>query len=530
MKFEQHIFEGMVPKLAPHLLPETKAVTAKNTKLYSGNLLPFKGLVQNYITGAGIKSIYQYRDDSGNFWFEFQNDVDVVESPIADDPNNRVYMSGHTKGLRWTDNLKAINAAPYPTNTMTLVFDPPSDTPVLTLGTEPPDADPTTAEDRSYVYTYVTDDGWESSPSPLASISDVNVGQDVTVTIVSDPGTVDLNITKTRLYRTTPAGTWQFVKEQNIGVTSITDDVPTDQLGEVLATTSWLPASNALKGLIVLDQGAFCAFKENELWFSEPYIPYGWPLAYRLSTMNDIVAITAGAQSIYIATEKNPYVAFGTSPGEYQLVKIDEDLPCVSKRSMVDAGERAFYASTGGIVMFEGQTAQLVTTDLIHKDQWWDDFDPANITAVWFDHKMFCFTPTISFIFDPKAADIVELNITVSAVFNSLEENLLYVLVGNKIYKWDSDSNSFLSFEYHSRDSIFSLTFFSAAKVNAESYNDLTFKLFRDGQEVYSASVTSNNPFRLPTKLGRKYSWSISGMDEVRGVFIASTMSELYGL
>lgn len=530
MKIEQRIFQAMVPKLAPHLLPESKAVIAENTKFYSGNLLPFKGLTLDYTTGANIQTIYQYRDDSGNYWFEFQNDVDVVESPIADDPNNRVYMSGTVQGLRWTDNVIGISAAPYPTNTRTLVFEPPSDAPVLVLGTEPPDPDPLAAEDRSYVYTYVTDDGWESNPSPLSSIENVNQGQTVEITIVSDPGTVDLNITKTRIYRTTPAGLWQFVKEQAIGVTDITDDVPTDQLGEVLVTTTWLPASNALKGLIVLDQGAFCAFQNNELWFSEPYIPYGWPLAYRLATMNDIVAIKASAQSVYIATEKNPYVAFGTNPGEYQLVKIDEDLPCVSKRSMVDAGERAFYASTNGIVMFEGQTARLVTTDIIFQDQWWEDFDPTNITAVWFEHKMFCFTPSTAFIFDPKTNDIVKLDITVTAVYNSLEENTLYVLIGDEIHKWDSDTGGFMSYHYHSRDAIFSPTWFSAAQVNAESYNNLTFELYRDENMVYSVPVTDNTPFRLPTQRGRKYSWALRGVDEVRGVFLASTMSELTGV
>ena len=530
MKIEQRIFQGMVPKVAPHLLPENKAVLAENTKLYSGNLLPFKAPLKDYDAHFTTKSIYQYRDDSGNYWFEWPGDVDVVESPVAGDANNRVYYSGAPGGLRWTDNGLALSSAPYPAADRTLVFAPPLDAPILVAGTEPADIEEFTAETRSYAYTYVTDDGWESSPSPFSTIDDIYPEQDVLITIVSNPGTVDLNITKTRIYRTTPAGTWQFVVELPIGQTNYTDNVPTANLGELLVTINWTPAENDLIGLIGLDQGALCAFKQNELWFSVPYIPYAWPLAYQLSTMTDIVAVKAGAQSIYIATRRNPYVAFGTNPGEFQLVKIDEDLPCVSKRSMVDAGERAFYASTDGIVMFEGQTAKLVTGEIIHADQWQADFNPENINAVWFENKVFCFTPTNSFIFDPLASDIVTLDIIISDTYNSLEENTLYILVGTEILKWDSTEGSFMSYHYHSKDSIFSPSIFSSAQVNAESYDNLTFDLYRDKILIHSHSVVDNVPFRLPTKLGRKYSWGIRGTDEVRGVFLASTMAELSGI
>ncbi len=530
MKIEQRAFQGMTPILASHLLAENKSELAVNCKFYSGNLLPFKSPLKDYDVQSGTTTIYQYRDEGSTYWFEWSTEVDVVESPVADDSNNRLYFSGAVDGLRWTDNVKALSSASYPNADMTLVFNPPTDTPVLVAGTIPADPDPFSAETRSYVYTYVTDDGWESSPSPLSTIDEIYPEQDVDVTIVSNPGTVDLNIVYTRLYRTTPAGTWQFVNQQNIGVTAITDDVATTELGEVLVTTDWLPASNALVGLIGLDQGALCAFQNNELWFSVPYIPYGWPLAYRLSTMTDIVAIKSSAQSIYIATQRNPYVAFGTNPGEYQLVKIDEDLPCISKNSMVDGGERAFYASTDGIVMFEGQTAKLVTTQIIQADQWQDDYDPNNITAMWFEDKMFCFTPSVAFIFDPNGGDIVHLGVVVSAVYNSLEENTLYILVGTEIFKWDSHGSTFMSYEYHGKDTIYSPTWFSSAQVNAESYDDLTFELYRDEVLVHTRTVSDNFPFRLPTLRGRKYSYNLKGTDEVRGVFLASTMSELSGV
>lgn len=529
MRIDQPIFQGEIPILASQNLPESKAALALNTKLYSGNLLPFKGMVKDADVNANTETIFQYRDGGTNYWFQWTTDVDIVESPVADDANNRVYMSGTVKGLRWTDNNLALSAAPYPNNDMSLVFNPPVDSPILTLGAEPADPDPFSAETRQYVYTFVTADGWESSPSPVSTaVEEVFPGQIVNVAVLGDISGNDLDITSMNIYRTTPAGTVQFVTNIiGTGVKDFDDDVATADLQELLPTSGWLPASNALIGLIVLDQGALCAFKGNELWFSEPYIPYAWPIKYQLSVMFDIVAIKSAAQNIYIATEGRPYVAFGTNPGEYQLVKIDEDLPCASKNSMVDAGERAYYASTDGIVMFEGVTAKLVTTNIIEADQWEAEYDPTNIKAIWFDNKMFCFTPSTAFIFDPAGGDIVHLGVVVSAVYNSLEENTLYILIGTEIFKWDNDGASFMTYEYQGKDSISSPTWFSAAQVNAESYNNLIFDLYRDKSVVHSRPVTSNVPFRLPTKRGRVYSYGLRGQDEVRGVFLASTMSEL---
>ena len=87
-----------------------------------------------------------------------------------------------------------------------------------------------------------------------------------------------------------------------------------------------------------------------------------------------------------------------------------------------------------------------------------------------------------------------------------------------------------MSYEYHGKDTIYSPTWFSSAQVNAESYDDLTFELYRDEVMVHSRTVSDNFPFRLPTQRGRKYSYNLKGTDEVRGVFLSSTMSELNGV
>ena len=528
MIFQQNVFEGEIPKIAPHLLPVSKGVFVENVKLFSGDMVPFKDALLDSTVSAGTDTIYQYRDDSGTFWFEWQGDVDVIESPVANDPNNRIYYSGAPGGLRWTDNIDGLSSSPYPANDKTLVFNPPTDNPLLIAGAEPPDVDPFTPEIRSYVYTFVTSDGWESSPSPLSTISNIYPGQTVAITIDSDPGTVDLNIVYTRIYRTTPSGVWQFVTQLSIGVTNYIDAIATENLGEVLPTQTWLPADNDIIGLIVNDSGSAIAFKNNELWISESYVLYAYPLAYRLSISGDIVSIKASAQSIYIATSGQPYVAIGVRAGEYQLIKIDEDLPCLSKRSMVDAGERAFYASTDGIVMFEGTTAKLITQNIIESRDWFENYDPTNLKGVWFDGRIYYFGATTSFIFNPDGSDIVHLDFgsPVIDAFNSLEENVLYILTGTDIYKFDSGVG-FMTMTYRSRDMITSPGWFSSLKIDADEYSDVTFELYEDDTLVHTTSVLSNDFVRLPTARYRKHSWKIIGTSEIRGVTLASTGSEL---
>ena len=150
------------------------------------------------------------------------------------------------------------------------------------------------------------------------------------------------------------------------------------------------------------------------------------------------------------------------------------------------------------------------------------------MNAVWFEDQMFCFTPTKSFIYNPAKNDIVHLDIIVTDTYNSLEDNTLFVLIGTEILKWDHDSGSFMTFEYHSSTSVVSPSSFSAVKVDANSYLDLTFNLYRDNQLIYTTPITSNDVKRLPTKRGRLYSWSLTGTDEVRGVGLATTASELF--
>ena len=100
------VFRGMAPKLSARLLPEGSAVTATNCRLDSGDLVPIRGLadITSTVESAGTEnSLYKYDTVEGvDQWLRWDEDVDVVRSPIAGNTYNRVYFTGDS-----VDNMRA---------------------------------------------------------------------------------------------------------------------------------------------------------------------------------------------------------------------------------------------------------------------------------------------------------------------------------------------------------------------------------------------------------------------------------------
>jgi len=93
-------FLGEAPKLASELLPETAAGFAYNTKLYSGNLIPYNksSVVQAFEKTGTIQSIYPLDDGVGGFkWLHWTQDVDVARAPIQNDTTQRIYYTGEAE-------------------------------------------------------------------------------------------------------------------------------------------------------------------------------------------------------------------------------------------------------------------------------------------------------------------------------------------------------------------------------------------------------------------------------------------------
>lgn len=143
---------------------------------------------------------------------------------------------------------------------------------------------------RAYVYTFVSEDGLESAPSPAGSATGNEDGSWSITPVSPWTGTDQFRISspagsllhKRRLYRTSQTtGKYLYVGEMDDNDVVFVDAVAEASLGEECPTLTYqeMPPMTGLSayqnGMLagVLDGGAVC--------FSESYQPHAWPLAYR---------------------------------------------------------------------------------------------------------------------------------------------------------------------------------------------------------------------------------------------------------
>lgn len=160
------VFGGMVPRTARHLLQDTQAQVATNARLTSGSLAAVR---EPYLQTApdvdGIQTIHKITSGGSNYWLAWDVDVDVVRGPVAGDTTFRTYFTGDNEP-RVTNLSLATSSTPYPKQFYVLGVYPPQTAPDVTHagGTG-------TAVSRSFVYTFVTQWGEESAPSPATTIT-----------------------------------------------------------------------------------------------------------------------------------------------------------------------------------------------------------------------------------------------------------------------------------------------------------------------------------------------------------------------
>ena len=94
------VFGGIKPISNPRLLGNNEAQTAKNVWLVSGALSPLRGLTTLKATALTVPAtIYRYGDSptETEHWLEFNDDTDVMRSPVANDDYDRLYWTSATK-------------------------------------------------------------------------------------------------------------------------------------------------------------------------------------------------------------------------------------------------------------------------------------------------------------------------------------------------------------------------------------------------------------------------------------------------
>lgn len=451
--FKRDRFSGIAPGVSPRLLAEQFGQIAENVDLESGRLVATKTNSDVYtLQNTQRRSIYLYRDVT---WLEWSEDgVSVVPGPIPGDSTDRLYFTGDDYPRVGYVSSLVQGSSGYPVNSYRLGVPAPSGAPTTTVNGE---ADETaTPNDVSYVYTLVTELGEEGPPSSPSAVIELTDNQSVTVGLPGSQqpsgnylfGTGALK----RIYRSNTGSTnttFQFVGQVPYTSVVFTDTVDAAALGEVLPSDTWVgpPDDNLtlypdgpLKGLIPLAQGVMAGFTGKRFCLSEPFLPHAWPVQYRITTEEDIVAIASTANGVAALTDGQPYFITGTDPSAMTAIRIDLAQACVNIHSVVDMGSYVLYAGPDGLCAVEGASGSVVSSGLISAKQWNSTFNPTTIRAFRHEGTYVAFHSTGGWVYDPRGEENALTTLSISAEvrggYMNPKDGELYVIVGNKIEKY----------------------------------------------------------------------------------------------
>lgn len=545
--FKLQSFGGKAPKVFSRLLPNEMAQVATNTRLDSGRLEPWKGNasasitpVASYsITGA-TKTLFRY---SSTIWIGSNEDLNIVRSPIAEDPHERLYVTGiggATGYPRMTTAAIVGNGTYYALG----IPSPAAFDSVTVTGTTAVSGSET-PQTRSYIFTYVSAYGEEGVPSQalLSQVVDVYSDQSVTVDFPANPSGAH-NLIKKRLYRTDANGVFRRVAEVQLSTDTHNDTAADTALGEEIPTSNFdAPADNTsadhpdgpLLGLVSMPNGVLAGFSGQTVSFSAAFQPHAFPSEYRLTMKSDVVAIAPLNTGLLVLTKEKPAVIQGLDPEAMTMVEVDSTLSCVAKRSVVDMGEYIIYASPDGLVRAADNGLDLITESILTRDQW-QDLSPSSIVAFQYEGHYVAFynngSESKGFIFDPRGGknSYIKLDFYATAGFNDLENDELYLVVGGSVYKFAQGSD--LSFTWRTKKFYVDRPINpGVAKVECDSYSPApTMKLYSDGALKHTQTVSSGSLFRLPSGYkANEFEIELSGSVPINQVCVYESAGEIGG-
>lgn len=528
-------FNGVAPKLNAKKIADTLAVKTDNTRLDRGVLEPWKGISFVEAGPAGtVASVFRYQNAYITSAFRRQ----YVRSLRPNDQHERIYFTD-------SDYPKLRSgAAEYRLGL------PRPGTPAVTVTDAGNKDNITDIINTRYRVTLVDAFGIEGPPSPRTA--GVEIGKDHTVTLDLTPCAVTGNYNlgtgaKFRIYRSNTGSEdaiYQYVDEVAYGSASYVDTIPSADLQEEMPSLLWNAAPDdditlypdgPLQSLVELPGGILAGHTGNTVFLSEPGVPTAWPYYYPLG--QDVVGLVLIQGGIFVATKGRPYLLTGNHPDAMVPIPIESNHACVSQASIVDMGEFAIYASPDGLVIAQGNNAELLTGEILDKESW-AAFEPETIRAFPYEGKYLAFYGTPAggkgFVFDlagGKNSLVPLTSVPVNGAFYEHNTDKLHVAYvdGAGAYQIGLfNEGAALSYDRLSKEFMFAdPVALSIIRVEAESY-PVTVEIIADGVSKGSWTFNDNSPVRLPGGYrARMYQIGVRGTGVVSGVYLADNMQEM---
>lgn len=452
-------FMGLIPRSSERLLPPMAATAARNTKLLNGEVRGFRTLREEANFSAGlvtpVRRAFRVVDNAGilaDTWLTFDSrDVDVVRSPIINDTHDRYFWAGDGRPMM---------------NTYARIE---NGDPAYFLGVPIPQNAPSVAppagsdETRAYVYTFVTEFGEESQPSPPVVATGVAGQWDLSNidTTVSDQASRAFGVgAKVKIYRTITGGTssnFYYVGEIAFGLSVYSDNETSDTVASnpLLESTLWAEPPIDLEGFVVMPNGYLVGWKGRRLVFSEAYRPHAWPAEYELSTEFPVVGLVVWGSTLVVGTKSQPYFGQGTSPLSFTMQKLDAVEPCLSRRGMVATTAGAYYPSINGLILANSSGAKVITQDILTKEEW-ATYNPQDIYAAQLGLQYIAFnSQNFGFIFNPTEPQtkLVELDSfdDVEGIETDRYSGNVLLLANDRAMEWDPPASERLQWRWQSK-------------------------------------------------------------------------------
>lgn len=570
-------FGGVIPVQGDRALPDGFATESLNTWLYSSELRGIRPVVNLQAINSITRKVFRipkrtpggdpsqpglvpppsYLGDS--VWMQFTDpDTDIVRGPLVNDQYERYYYCSPTTGPMYNTFARLVTGeSGYKLGVVG---------PITAPGLSVTGGAATTNVTRAYIYTYASQYGEESQPSPPVTAAGKPDGT-WHVTAIADPpaDATRATITKKYVYRTITATsgvtTYFRVAEVAIGTTVYDDTLADTVLAGNLAleSTGYAIAPVGMKGIIAMPNGFLVGFNGNTIYMSEPYQLHAWPAEYQQSTEYPIVGLGILGTTCVVCTQGYPATLSGVKPATVAFTKATTQEPCLCRGSIVSTPDGVYYASQNGLIGVSSSGINNITQQLITREDWVRLYAPANLRATRYQNGYLALRDipnanNSAFFIDPTALEVALTEFsefeTCVNVHGDVWSGEVFVLDGNAtdgyfVKRWDPPTDDLMPLLWRSKEFQYPkeanfaayAIYWDQARFASNTHGtdiinaawEVRFRVFCNRVLRYDQRVPKNGrPVRLPSGFkGDIWQFEVRCRAPVYSVQVASTVKEL---
>jgi hypothetical protein len=245
----------------------------------------------------------------------------------------------------------------------------------------------------------------------------------------------------------------------------------------LLPSTNWAMPPARMRGLYSMPNGIMVGFVDNDVCFSEAFLPHAWPVGYRQSVPHKIVAIGGFGTTIVIGTQGLPYTINGVDPVTMGggANRIEQPWPCLSKRGMTSADWGVLYPTTLGLALIGPGGAEIITRSLFTEEEW-RPMNPASFVAATVDSlyaasfvKTDGVTKQVMLLNKAEFSDLLMANFSAEGLWTDASSGILYAVQNDLIHRWDDPNSPKTLYDWWSKDVLLAPPMnFGACKIDAD--------------------------------------------------------------